>query len=154
MNLRPLLLLLPLGAFAQEDPWDDEAWEEDWGEEEAGLVWNGFAEAAYGTRFSEDPLIDNRSTLEDLRWRIETDWQFDDLTLSLKADAGYDGVEDDFGSTTEMGMNNASLSAVRSHFSSVNLPTPSSSARSVVDLPMATCGWAKATTRARVVSGI
>ena len=96
MNLRPLLLLLPLGAFAQEDPWEDDAWEEDWVEEETGLVWNGFVEAAYGTRFSEDPLIDNRSTLEDLRWRIETEWLFDDITLSLKADAGYDGIEDDW----------------------------------------------------------
>jgi hypothetical protein len=96
MNLRPLLLLLPLGAFAQEDPWEDDAWEEDWDEEEAALAWNGFVEAAYGTRFSEDPLIDNRSTLEDLRWRIETEWLFDDITLTLKADAGYDGVEDDW----------------------------------------------------------
>lgn len=96
MKLRPLLLLLPLGAFAQEDPWDEGAWEEDWGEDDAGLVWSGFVEAAYGTRVKKDPLIDNRSTLEDLRWRIETDWQFDDITLGLKADAGYDGVEDDW----------------------------------------------------------
>lgn len=96
MTLRPLLLLVPLGAFAQEDPWADDAWEEDWDEEQAALTINGFVEAAYGTRFSEDPLLDNRSTLEDLRWRIETDWQFDDITLGLKADAGYDGVEDDW----------------------------------------------------------
>lgn len=96
MNLRPLLLLLPLSAIAQDDPWADDAWEEDWGEEETGLVWSGFVEGAFGTRFSEDPLIDNRNTLEDLRWRIETEWQFDDISLSLKADAGYDGIEDDW----------------------------------------------------------
>jgi hypothetical protein len=96
MNLRLLLLLLPLSAIAQDDPWADDAWEEDWGEEEAGLVWNGFVEGAFGTRFSADPLIDNRNTLEDLRWRIETEWQFDDIVLGLKGDAGYDGIEDDW----------------------------------------------------------
>jgi len=94
MNLRPLLLLLPLSAFAQDDPWDDGAWEEDWGEEETGVVWNGFVEAAFGTRFSEDPLIENRNTLEDLRWRIESEWQPGDLSVGFKADLRYDGIED------------------------------------------------------------
>jgi len=96
MNLRPLLLLLPLGAFAQDDPWDDSAWEDDWVEERTGVVWNGFVEGAFGTRFNEDPLIGNRSTLEDLRWRVETEWQFGDIKLGLKADFGYDGIESAF----------------------------------------------------------
>jgi hypothetical protein len=94
MNLRPLLLLLPLSAFAQDDPWDDSAWEEDWDEEEQGVVWTGFVEGAFGTRFNTDPLIDNRNTLEDLRWRIESDWQPGDVSLGFKADLRYDGIED------------------------------------------------------------
>ena len=93
MDLRPLLLLIPLGAFAQDDPWDDSEWDEDWGEESEGMVWTGFIEGAFGTRFSEDPLQDQRNTLEDLRGRIETSWQFDDISLSLKADLNYDGIE-------------------------------------------------------------
>ena len=66
MFLRPLLLLVPLWAFAQDDPFADEDWGEDWAEEEQTLAWSGFAEVAYGTRFSADPLIDERNTLEDL----------------------------------------------------------------------------------------
>ena len=93
MNLRPLLLLIPMGAFAQDDPWDDSEWDDDWGEEEQGLVWSGFAEAAFGTRFSADPLLDERNTLEDLRWRVETDWQTDDITVGFKGDLVYDGIE-------------------------------------------------------------
>jgi hypothetical protein len=96
MNLRPLLLLLPLSALAQDDPWDDGAWEEDWGDEEQGMVWSGFAEVGFGTRFSEDELLDNRNTLEDVRWRIESDWQPGDVTIGFKADLGYDGIEKDW----------------------------------------------------------
>lgn len=96
MNLRPLLLLLPLSALAQDDPWDDGAWEEDWGDEEQGLVWSGFAEAGFGTRFDADDLLDNRNTLEEVRWRIESDWQPGDVTVGFKADLGYDGIEKDW----------------------------------------------------------
>lgn len=96
MNLRPLLLLLPLSALAQDDPWDDGAWEEDWGEDEQGIVWNGFVEGAFGTRFSTDELLDNRNTLEEVRWRIESDWQPGDVAISFKADLGYDGIEEDW----------------------------------------------------------
>jgi len=96
MNLRPLLLLIPLGAFAQEDPWADEAWEENWDDDEKGLVWTGFVEGALGTRFSADPLLDERNTLEELRWRAETNWQSTDVTLRFKGDVLYDGVVDDW----------------------------------------------------------
>ena len=68
MRLWPLLILFPMALFAQDDVWDDE----DWGDEEDGAVWSGFLEAGLGTRFDEDPLVDKRNTLEELRWRIES----------------------------------------------------------------------------------
>lgn len=92
MNRWPLLLFLPLTVFAQDDMWEDEEWEEDWGEEEQGSVWSGFAEAGLGTRFDDDPLIDDRNTLEEIRLRVETAWELDEATLNLKADASWDGI--------------------------------------------------------------
>ena len=92
MRLWLLLLFLPALAFAQEDLWDDD----DWGDEEETRSWSGFLEGAFGTRFDEDALIRNRNTLEDLRLRVESKWQPGEATLSLKADAGYDGIEDDW----------------------------------------------------------
>lgn len=87
-----LLLLLPLAALAQDDPWEDETWDD---EEEASR-WSGFVEAGLGTRFSADPLLSERNTLEDLRWRVESRWQPGAATVSLKADAAYDGIEDEW----------------------------------------------------------
>ncbi len=88
------LLLLPLAALAQEDPWDEE-WE-DWDEDqEQALVFSGFVEAGIGTRLSDEPLITGSNTLEDLRWRLETTWRPANVTVGLKLDAGYDGIEDD-----------------------------------------------------------
>lgn len=91
------LSLMALAALAsaqdQDEPWEDEEWDSGWGDEEMGLVWTGFVEAAFGTRLSEDPLIDSRNTLEDVRWRVETTWQPQDFSVAFKADAGYDGIE-------------------------------------------------------------
>ena len=87
-----LLLLLPAVALAQQDLWDDD----DWGDEQATRSWSGFLEGALGTRFHDDALLQNRNTLEDLRWRAESKWQPGKATISLKADAGYDGIEDDW----------------------------------------------------------
>ena len=98
----PLLLLLPFVVLtpdvaAQEDPWAEDGWGEDeWADEDTGLTWSGFIEAALGTRIDSDPLVDGRSTLEDLRWRIDTEWQPDDLSLSLTADGRYDGIENEW----------------------------------------------------------
>jgi hypothetical protein len=86
------LLLLPALAFAQDDMWDDD----DWGDEETGQAWSGFVEAAYGTRLRSDPLVSQRATLEELRGRVETEWQPGGPTISLKADLGYDGVTKDW----------------------------------------------------------
>lgn len=89
MKVWPLLLLLPAAALAQDDVWDDD----DWGDEDEGSVWSGFVEAGFGTRFNDDALIDNRNTLEEVRWRVESEWQPNKATFSLKADVTYDGIE-------------------------------------------------------------
>jgi hypothetical protein len=96
MKRWPLLLLLPLTVSAQEDMWEDEQWDEDWGDEEQGSIWNGFVEAGLGTRFDDDALIEGRNTLEEVRLRLESAWNLDEVTLNLKADAAYDGVTDDW----------------------------------------------------------
>lgn len=87
-----LLFLIPTVLFAQDDMWDDD----DWAEEEESTRWTGFLEAGVGTRFSEDPLVAGRTTLEELRWRLESEWQLDRYAVGLKVDAGYDGVENEW----------------------------------------------------------
>jgi hypothetical protein len=88
----PILLLLPSVLLAQDDLWDDD----DWGDEEEATTWSGFFESGLGTRFQSDPLISNRNTLEELRWRVESEWNPGNVTLALKADAGYDGISSSF----------------------------------------------------------
>jgi len=91
-----LFAVLALGATTArgQDVWDDEEWD-DWDEPEQGFVLTGFAEAGLGTRFSADPLLSERNTLEDARLRVESEWAPEAVTISLKADVGYDGIEDD-----------------------------------------------------------
>jgi hypothetical protein len=84
-----LLLLLPVAVLAQDDVWDDD----DWGDEDEASVWSGFVEAGFGTRFDNDALIDDRDTLEEIRWRIESEWQPNKAVFNLKADVAYDGIE-------------------------------------------------------------
>jgi hypothetical protein len=91
----PLILLLPSVALAQDDPIAVDDWEEDWGDEEQGIVWSGFLEAGLGTRFRDDTLVGSNNTLEDIRWRIESEWRPDRYTIGLKADLGYDGIENE-----------------------------------------------------------
>jgi hypothetical protein len=92
MRLWPLILLLPATLYAQEDLWD----EDDWSEEEEGTVWSGFLETGLGSRFSDDALVGNRNTLEEIRWRVESAWHPDRYAIGFKADAGYDGIEKNF----------------------------------------------------------
>jgi len=93
----PILLLLPSALLAQDDMWDDEGWaDEAWGDEEQSPQWSGFLEAGLGTRFQSDPLVANRNALEELRWRVESEWNSGKLILALKADAGYDGISGSF----------------------------------------------------------
>lgn len=84
-----MLVLFPMALFAQDDVWDDE----NWGDEEDSAVWSGFLEAGLGTRFDEDPLVDKRNTLEELRWRIESEWRPGKVTVGVRADAIYDAIE-------------------------------------------------------------
>jgi len=85
-----LLLLFPVVLLAQDDMWDDD----DWGDEDAGTAWSGFVEGGLGTRFDDDALVDDRNTLQELRARIESEWQPGNMTVGLNADVYYDGVED------------------------------------------------------------
>jgi hypothetical protein len=92
VKLLPLLLLLPTALFAQDDVFEDD-WGDDWDDEETRSVWSGFAEAGLGVRLGDDPVIDSTSTLEDLRLRVESEWQAQSVSIALKADLAYDGVE-------------------------------------------------------------
>ena len=82
------ILLLPSVLLAEVDMWDDE----DWDDEKQSTTWSGFLEAGIGTRFQSDPLIPNRNTLEEVRLRVESEWNPGQLSLALKADAAYDGI--------------------------------------------------------------
>jgi hypothetical protein len=86
-----LAFLLPGLILAQDDIWDDE----EWGDDEASR-WAGFVEGGLGSRFSSDPLLDNRNTLEEVRWRLESSWQPGQTTVVFKGDAAYDGVTESF----------------------------------------------------------
>ncbi|MDH4046995.1 MAG: hypothetical protein OEW68_07830 [Gammaproteobacteria bacterium] len=93
MKSPPLLLFLlsslPAISFGQEDLWSDD----DWGEEDQASRWSGFIEAGLGTRFGNDPLIAGRSTLEEIRWRLESEWRPGHYAIGFKGDAAYDRVE-------------------------------------------------------------
>lgn len=86
-----LICLVTASAFPQEDIWDNEAWEED----AEATIWTGFVEGGLGRRVQDDAALDRAETLEELRWRVETERAISRLSLGLKADVGYDGVEGD-----------------------------------------------------------
>ncbi len=99
-------LVVPVLAPGQDDPFADETWDDGWGDDAAGIVFTGFVEAGLGTRSSDDALVDQRSTLEELRWRIETEWQAARVKIGFKGDAGYDAVEDElFGEIRDLSAN-------------------------------------------------
>ena len=83
-----LALTLPSLAFSQDDMWDDD----EWGNDEEVSRWTGFVEAGLGTRLNQDPLLSKRNTLEEMRWRLESNWQPGEVAISFKADAAYDGI--------------------------------------------------------------
>jgi hypothetical protein len=86
-----ILSLLPTALLAQDDMWDDE----DWGDEGQANTWSGFIEAGLGSRWQNDPLLQNDATLEELRVRIESQWTPGRTTVTLKADVAYDGITDE-----------------------------------------------------------
>ncbi len=85
------LLLVTATALAQEEG-DD--WGDDW-EEGGGLQWSGFVEGALGGRLNSDPLLPD-TTLRDTRVRLETEWSADDVRLTFKGEALYDGLTSEF----------------------------------------------------------
>ncbi len=92
-----LLLLAAMGGVhAQDDGFDDD-WGDDWGEEDTstGLTWSGFVEGAGGSRWKTDPAVGRKTTLGDLRLRLETEWAPANIVFSFKGDVWYDGVTKD-----------------------------------------------------------
>jgi len=98
-----LLLLVGVAAGAQddardEDVWDDGAWgDDDWEEETSGWVpLTGFVEAAGGTRWDKDEAVGRYGTLLELRWRLESGWESESFSVTLKGDLLYDGILQEF----------------------------------------------------------
>jgi len=95
---RKLAALLLLGllsttpAAAQDDGWDDAGWDD----ATDALPISGFVEAGLGTRIHDDPLLGQRGTLEEFRWRVEREWDPAGFTIALKGDLGYDGIDDEW----------------------------------------------------------
>tara|TARA_R110002096_G_scaffold6206_1_gene28521 strand:+ start:8836 stop:10125 length:1290 start_codon:yes stop_codon:yes gene_type:complete len=90
------LLTLALSSYAQDDDWEE--WGDDeWSEvEEGGLQWNGFFELALGSRWDRDPQVERKQTLGDMRFRLETDWSSEKLSVGFKGDAWYDSYLEEF----------------------------------------------------------
>lgn len=92
-----VLLMTGVAALGQgvapEEDWDDD-WGDDWDEEAGGfLPLTGFAEAAGGTRWNEDEQVGRYGTLLDLRWRLESGWENDWVTIDMKGDLLVDGID-------------------------------------------------------------
>lgn len=91
-----LLLVAPQASLGQEDEWDgwgDEEWADD---DSGGLQWSGFVEGAFGSRWDEDPQLGSSQSLGDLRFRAETSWAGDHVSIGFKGDAWYDTYLDEF----------------------------------------------------------
>ncbi|HHQ14005.1 MAG TPA: hypothetical protein ENK16_03160, partial [Chromatiales bacterium] len=60
--------------FAQDNGFDDDWGDDEWGDgQSAGLTWTGFVEGAAGSRWNTDPAVGRKTTLGDLRLRLETE---------------------------------------------------------------------------------
>ncbi|MGI9344562.1 MAG: hypothetical protein ACR2QV_17165 [Gammaproteobacteria bacterium] len=94
-----LLLSVGMAALAQDGAQDsgwDESWDDDWEEEQSGwLPLTGFLEVAGGTRWDRDDQVGRRGTLLDLRWRLESGWENDAISVTLKGDLLADGIDDE-----------------------------------------------------------
>ena len=75
-----------------DDLWGDEQWEEEqWVESaEKRIIWSGFLEGALGSRWDQDPSLQRKLTLADVRLRTEALWQGASATGSFKSDVWYD----------------------------------------------------------------
>ncbi|MBY6186061.1 hypothetical protein KUV89_05440 [Marinobacter hydrocarbonoclasticus] len=87
------LSLLP-AAWASEDPWGEDDWGDDWGEEMVS-PWqpvSGFVEGGYGGRLQSDGAGLPRQTLSEARARLETGYRSESLSGDLRADLRYDDL--------------------------------------------------------------
>lgn len=73
-----------------DDPWDDD-WGDAW-EEQSAPSWHGFAEWAMASRLERDPALNDRQLLAEIRFRLQTDRQWQGLDLGLKLDLWRDEV--------------------------------------------------------------
>jgi len=94
-KLALLSLLLSASVTVCAGAQDDEWAMDDWGEEaEKAYRFSGFAELAGGMRVADDPAIDGRKTLADLRLQLAFDYDLSASRISITTDAYYDGVLD------------------------------------------------------------
>lgn len=78
----------------RNEDWDEE-WDEEWNDDNNTSPWQpltGFFELAQGGRVSSTHLSPHRSTLQEGRLRLATDYYGKEIQLKLKADLVVDGV--------------------------------------------------------------
>jgi hypothetical protein len=78
-----------------DDPWgeEDDDWGDGWEEESRGWVpLSGFVEGAAGTRWDKDEGVGRYGTLLEARWRLESGWENDAVSIVLKGDVLLDGI--------------------------------------------------------------
>lgn len=97
--IRVLLAVLGTVALIEagfaNDEWEDD-WDDEWEDDARGwLPLTGFVETAGGTRWDKDEQVGRYGTLLDLRWRLESGWENDAITVNLKGDLLYDGIDED-----------------------------------------------------------
>ncbi len=87
-----LLLAFNLSAQNSSDEWPvDEDWGDEWTEES---LWSqsGFVEAAQGERFQSDQLINDSSTLSEIRWNQQFQYSDEQLDFNWTHDIWLDDV--------------------------------------------------------------
>ncbi len=90
-----LLIALSFNLSAQDsnDEWSaDDDWGDDWTVEASPWSQSGFIEAAHGERFQNDALIDNSSTLSELRWHQQFQYTDDKMEVNWAHDIWFDDV--------------------------------------------------------------
>jgi hypothetical protein len=93
--LLALLSLFPAGALVA-DEWGNDSgddWGDDW-QQEANPWFHGFVEVGYSAWLDSNPNYRDRP-LEEIRWRLERDDQWQLFKTSLVADIYHDAVIDD-----------------------------------------------------------
>ncbi|MEE4184310.1 MAG: hypothetical protein V2J12_00940 [Gammaproteobacteria bacterium] len=78
------------GGFA--DDWGDE-WDDGGAASSGWLPVSGFIEGALGSRWNEDAGVGRRATLADLRVRLESGWENDTFSVTVKGDLLTDFID-------------------------------------------------------------